>query len=340
MFPLFELPLLPLIEIVKSYSLKEIVLLSMTSSRSLRIMKTLLKHMRYCDNNNMIIGMAIYPSVHKITVTTGHEKFNIHVNDKNWMRTVPSCEKTFKNTKYFLDDYKYGFKTYWQDDDKAIQMFYNHISELFGAPITNLVYNPSEEKLYLDLLETVLYNQDAIPQCSVGLVNLSEKNSARVLNHLQKVQNLSLSSNVLNCDASKFKLQNLMIEDGDNISFQKLIELNCESIGIFQHCYNNNALQNKNLNSYLRRWKAGFFPRLKNFRLETKASLTLPNILRKIPFELSADQIEIDGEDTVLTAGPLNIRNVTNGKIGTVYIMDTWNEHGHYLTIFEFSVEN
>ncbi|CAL2052326.1 unnamed protein product [Caenorhabditis brenneri] len=259
------------------------------------------------------------------------------------MRTAPSCEKTFKNTKYFLDEYMYGLKTYWQDDDKAIQKFYNHIRDLFGTPITNLLYNPSEEKLYLDLLESVLNNQDAIPQCSVGLVNLSEKNCARVLNYLQKVQNLSLISNVLNCDVSKFKLQNLMIEDGDNIPFQKLIELNCESIGIFQHCYmpsKNNALQNKNLNSYLRRWAAGSFLRLKNFRLETKASLTLRTILRSIHFELSADQIKIDGEDTVLTAGPLNIRSVADGRIGTVDIMDTWNEHGHQLTIFELSVEN
>ncbi|EGT43847.1 hypothetical protein CAEBREN_23190 [Caenorhabditis brenneri] len=340
MFPIFKLPFLTIIGIVKSCSLKEIVMLSMTSNRSLRIMKNLLNHIRFCDNNNIIIDMSIYTSVHQIKVITVHDRCNTHVIDSKWMRTAPSCDKTFNNRKYFLNHYMYGLKTYWQDDDEAIQMLYNHIWKLFGTPVTNLEFNPSEDKLYLNLLESVLNNQDAIPQGSVGLVNLSEKNCARVLMHLQKVQNLSLSSNVLNCDASKFKFQNLMIEDGDNISFQKLIELNCESIGVYQHCNKDNALQNNTLNGYLRRWTAGFFPRLKSFRLETKASLTLPEILRKIHLEQSADQIEIDGEDTVLTAGPLNIHSVADGKIGTVYIMDTWNEHGHQLTIFELSVEN
>ncbi|CAL2052325.1 unnamed protein product [Caenorhabditis brenneri] len=310
----------------------------MTSARSLRIMKNLLKHMRYCDN--IVIDMSIYPSVHKITVTTDHEQCHIHVNNTKWMREVSSSEKTFKNCKYFLGDYFYGLKTYWQDDDTAIQMVYNHIWDLFGTPVTNLVYNPSEEKLYLDLLETILNNQDVIPKCSVGLVYLSEKSTARVLNHLQKVQELNLSSSFLKCAASKFKLQNLVIEDGDDISFQKLIELKCESISIHQHRYQNNALEIKDLNSYLRRWKAGFFPRLKNFRLETQAPLILPRILKGIQFEPSADQMEIDDEDKILTAGPFNIRRVTDGKVATVYTMDTWNKNGHEVTIFELSVKN
>ncbi|EGT43857.1 hypothetical protein CAEBREN_03781 [Caenorhabditis brenneri] len=338
MSPLFKLPLLPLIEIVKCCSTKEIVLLSMTSSRSLRIMNTLLKHMRYCDN--IIIEMSIYPSVHKITVATNHEQCHIHVNNTNWMRTASSCERTFNDCKYYLDDYFYGLKTYWQDDDTAIQMVYNHIVDLFGTPVTSLAYNPSEEKLYLNLLEFVLNKQGVIEYCSVGLVNLSEKNSARVLNHLQKVENLNISLKVLNCNVSKFKLQNLMIEDGDDISFQKLIELNCESISIYQQCRYNNSLQNKDLNSYLSHWTAGFFPRLKNFRLETQAPLILSRILKRINFEPSADQMEIDDEDTILTAGPFSIRRVTDGKLATVCILDTWDRNGVELTVLELLVKN
>ncbi|CAL2038487.1 unnamed protein product [Caenorhabditis brenneri] len=340
MIPFFKLPLFPLLDIVQNWTLKEIILFSMTSSRSSRAMRNLLKYHGY--SNQITVEMDVSPTFHSITVYSETEQCAVSIVNKSWLRKErKNSQQTFNSLQYLLvESNEYNINTYWQNENLAINIFYAFFRDLFEKPITILYYTPSKGKLCFELLKTIFNDQKTIENCSIGALDPLEKDTIRALELFENAQNLSLNYPLLDYDLSKFKFQNVVIEDGELVPFQKLTELNFESLELYQHSLFGDSLQDEQLNSILRLWVTGFLPRMKKFYLETHEYLRLPKILKTIDFEPSENRIEFDEEDTVLTGGPLNIKRLTDGRTATVYTMNFWNENGQQMTFLEFSVNN
>ncbi|CAL2035910.1 unnamed protein product [Caenorhabditis brenneri] len=159
------------------------------------------------------------------------------------------------------------------------------------------------------------------------------------MEYFPNARNLNLCFTLFGYDLSKYKFHHIFIDDGEELSYQKLMELDFVALDLYQRRDSDNSLQNEQLNSLLSLWLTGFLPRMKNFCLETVLSLPFPDILKRINFEPSEKLLDIDEENTVLTGGPFNIRRLTDGKVATVYTLDFWNENGQQMTYFEFSVD-
>ncbi|CAL2052636.1 unnamed protein product [Caenorhabditis brenneri] len=237
----------------------------------------------------------------------------------------------------WVDEGERSVTTCWDNADDVIQMFYMHIHDLFGQPLTTLAYI-SGDNAHVDLLDAIFNNQRNIENGSIGgFFALPENDVTCVMEYFQNARNLNLCFTLFGYDLSKYKFHHIFIDDGEELSYQKLMELDYVALDLYQRRDSDNSLQNEQLNSLLRLWLTGFLPRMKNFRLETTTPLMLTNILEKIDFELSERQLEADG-DTIKTEGPFHIRRLTDGKIAMVYTMDFWNYDEQWMTVFEFSV--
>ena len=262
----------------------------MVSKRSNHAVKFLLKYLHY--HKNISINMTVHPTLHDITISSDSEQCTVRVNDKSWCRNVQYSQQTFKGLQYtWVDEGERSVTTCWDNADDVIQMFYMHIHDLFGQPLTTLAYI-SGDNAHVDLLDAIFNNQRNIENGSIGgFFALPENDATCVMEYFQNARNLNLCSTLFGYDLSKFKFHHIFIDDGEELSYQKLMELDFVALDLYQRRDSDNSLQNEQLNSLLRLWLTGFLPRMKNFRLETTAPLMLTNILEKIDFELSERQL-------------------------------------------------
>ncbi|EGT36653.1 hypothetical protein CAEBREN_03139 [Caenorhabditis brenneri] len=339
MLPLYKLDVLSLEQIFKSFDLKEIIALALLSTRSFIIARSLLRCTR---PENVSIDLEIRRR-HKITVYRESEMFRIYVMNNCYLREGKRLRNVLEATKSkfqrlefsILNNCDGGISTYWEDENIAIRMLYEYISSLFYKPITELVYQPKNGNMHLDLLESIMKNQNSLPNAMIRFTGSSWLGIDRAMRVLSVAQNITLDVTLPNFWIPKYKYQNLTIEYGNWVNLPELKGIDCESLYLCQTFASLNPLKDRELKEFVNMWMSGCFPNLKDFRLETNSSISLENILMGISTELSGiDRFDIEDEYNVLTGGPLNIRQLNNGQVATVYTVDFENSEGEDVAVF------
>ncbi|CAL2037585.1 unnamed protein product [Caenorhabditis brenneri] len=343
MLPLYKLDILSLEQVFKCLDLKEIIAFALLSIRSFMIVRSLLRHTR---PGNASIDLEIRTN-HQITVWRGSEMFGIYVSNNCYLRrgmklrnVLEAPKSKFQGLEFsILNDSDGGISTYWEDENIAIRMLYEYISSLFDKPITELVYRPENGNMHLDLLESMMKNQDSLPNAMVRFTGSSLLGIDRAMRFLSVAQNITLDVTLSNFWIPKHKYQNLTIENGNWVNLPELKGIDCESLYLCQTFASLNRLKDEELNEFVNMWMSGCFPNLKDFRLETNSPISLGNILMGIPTELSEiDRLDIEDQHNVVKEGPLNIRQLNNGQVATVYTVDTENSDGEDVVVFAMIV--
>ncbi|CAL2050718.1 unnamed protein product [Caenorhabditis brenneri] len=345
MLPLYKLDFLSLEQVFRSFHIKDIVSLALLSTRSFKTVRAFLKHIR---PRRVFIDLEISKK-HKITVYLGSEMLNIKMSNNSYLREeqnfrgVPVLEASqskFQGIEYSVfDDCHNGLTTYWEDENIAIRMLYQYISNLFDKPVSGLIYFPVSRNLHLGLLELIMQNQDSISHANVCFTEPFCLNNGRAMKILSIVEKIILDVPFPNFSLPKHKYQNLTIENGNWVTLSELKRIDCKFLYICQNLADVNPLKDDELVEFLNLWTNGFFPNLTDFRLETNASISLEKILKDFVTEPSdMDVSEIEDEWNVVTGGPLNVRQLKTGKSATVYTMNTENFDGSEVSFFSMSV--
>ncbi|EGT51991.1 hypothetical protein CAEBREN_02432 [Caenorhabditis brenneri] len=339
MLPLYKLDVLVLEQIFECFDLKEIIALALLSTRSFIIARSLLRRTR---PENVSIDLEIGTS-HQITVRRGSEMFEFYVHNNRYLRQGKKLRNVLEASKSkfqwlefsILNNSDGGISTFWEDENLAIRMLYEYIFSLFGKPITKLIYEPENGNMHFDLLESMMKNQDSLPNAWIRFTNSSLLGIDKAMRVLSVAQNITLDVTLSNFWIPKYKYQNLTIENGNWVNLFELKAINCEFLYLCQTIGSYNPLKDEELKEFVKMWMNGFFPNLKDFRLETNSSISLANILMGIPTEISEmNRFDIEDQYNLLTGGPLNIRQLNNGQVATVYTVDFENSDGEDVSVF------